>query len=61
MNLNGSRLSSSRVFGLDIEKLHQYRLEVSTIPIASRKQPLSMIQSKSRQNKQFAAFGKDSE
>lgn len=61
MNLNGSRLSGPRIFGLDIGKLHQCRLEVSTAPAASRKRPLSMIQSRSGQNKRFAAFGKDSE
>ena len=61
MNLNRSRLSGPRIFGLDIGKLHQHRLEVSTVPTASRKRPLSMIQSRSGQNKRFAAFGKDSE
>ena len=61
MNLNRSRLSGPRIFGLDIGKLHQHRLEVSTVPTASRKRPLSMIQSSSGQNKRFAAFGKDSE
>ena len=61
MNLNRSRLSGPRIFGLDIEKLHQYRLEVFTVPTAFRKHPLSMIQFRSGQNKQFAAFGKDSE
>src|SRR3954447_11719525 len=61
MNLNGSRLSGPRIFGLDIGKLHQCRLEVSTVPTASRKHPLFTIQSRSGQNKRFAAFGKDSE
>ena len=61
MNLNRSRLSGPQIFGLDIEKLHQYRLEISTVLTASRKRPLSMIQSRSGQNKRFAAFGKDSE
>jgi hypothetical protein len=41
--------------------LHQCRLEASTTPTASKKRPLSTIQTKSGQNKRFAAFGKDSE
>jgi len=40
--------------------LHQCRLETFTTPASSKKRPLSIIQTKSGQNKRFAAFGKDS-
>jgi hypothetical protein len=39
--------------------LHQCRLEAFTASATSKKRPLSIIQTKSGQNKRFAAFGKD--
>ena len=41
--------------------MHQCRLEVLTIPATSKKRLLFIIQTKSEQNKRFAAFGRDSE
>ncbi|RHZ48529.1 hypothetical protein Glove_547g44 [Diversispora epigaea] len=63
INQSTTRLSGPRIFGLDIEKLHQCRLEISNTSniSTSRKCPLSVVQSKSGQNKRFAFFGKDSE
>ncbi|CAG8434176.1 6692_t:CDS:2 [Diversispora eburnea] len=56
-----TKLSGPQIFGLDIGKLHQFRLEISNKSITSRKRPLSLIQSKSGQSKHFTAFGKGSE
>ena len=39
--------------------MHQCRLEAFTASATSKKRPLSIIQTKSGQNKRFAAFGKD--
>ncbi|CAG8769959.1 7586_t:CDS:2, partial [Funneliformis caledonium] len=59
INQSETRLSGPQIFGLDIGVLHQYRLKTS--PTTSKKRPLSLIQTKSGQNKRLAAFGKDSE
>ncbi|GBB87928.1 hypothetical protein RclHR1_14410004 [Rhizophagus clarus] len=61
MNHREPQSSGPRVFGLDIGRLHQCRLKVSAISTTSKKRSLSIIQTKSRQNKQFATFGKESE
>ncbi|GBB94813.1 hypothetical protein RclHR1_24190003 [Rhizophagus clarus] len=61
MNHREPQTSGPRVFGLDIGKLHQCRLKVSATPTTSKKRPLFVIQTKSGQNKRFAAFGKESE
>ncbi|CAG8712034.1 14432_t:CDS:2, partial [Funneliformis caledonium] len=47
INYSEPQSSGPRVFGLDIGKLHQCRLEALAIPTVSKRRPLSVIQTKS--------------
>ncbi|CAG8563804.1 4292_t:CDS:2 [Diversispora eburnea] len=60
-NEKSATVSGSHIFGFDIVKLHQCRLEIFTSSKISRKRSLSLTQFKSEQNKQFASFDKDVE
>lgn len=65
-NRPNSNLSGIYIFGFDIGRLHEHRLEIIGAPITlvnkvnKRKRPLSTIQSISGQNKRFASLGKES-
>ena len=56
-------MSGVYIFGFDIGRLHEYRLEIIDTPIMKankRKRPLTTIQTISGQNKRFASLGKES-
>ncbi|CAG8674813.1 7355_t:CDS:2, partial [Funneliformis caledonium] len=61
-NRPNSNLSGIYIFGFDIGRLHEYRLEIIGAPIIlankvnKRKQPLSTIQSILGQNKRFTSL-----
>src|SRR5215216_1906808 len=62
-NRPNSSLSGVYIFGFDIRRLHEYRLEEISVPITltnKRKRPLATIQSISGQNKRFASLGRES-
>jgi hypothetical protein len=52
------------IFGFDIGRLHEYRLEIIGAPTTTlankRKRPLTTIQTTSGQNKRFASLGRES-
>jgi len=56
-------LSGVYIFGFDIGRLYEHRLEIIGAPITlanKRKRPLSTIQTTSGQNKRFASLGRES-
>lgn len=62
-NRPNSNLSGVYIFGFDIGRLHEYRLEIIGAPVTlvnKRKRPLSTIQTISGQNKRFASLGRES-
>ncbi|CAB4429530.1 unnamed protein product [Rhizophagus irregularis] len=63
---HSTKLSGPRLFGLDIEPLYNFRLQIGSLPITTtatkvneRKRPLEDITSRSQQNKQINSFGCD--
>jgi hypothetical protein len=64
MSWKNSQLSGPRVFGFDIEPLHNMRIQknpnfIVTIKNNNQKRPLEDITSRSQQHKRFKSFGKD--
>ena len=56
-------MSGVYIFGFDIGRLYEHRLEIIGAPITlanKRKRPLSTIQTTSGQNKRFASLGRES-
>ncbi|CAB4407581.1 unnamed protein product [Rhizophagus irregularis] len=63
---HSTKLSGPRLFGLDIEPLYNFRLQIGSLPITTtatkvneRKRPLEDITSRSQQNKRINSFGCD--
>ncbi|GBB89402.1 hypothetical protein RclHR1_16080004 [Rhizophagus clarus] len=62
-NRPNSNLSGVYIFGFDIGRLHECRLETMGAPITlvnKKKRPLTTIQTISGQNKRFASLGRES-